>query len=257
MKTFSSVCSRWKVISRKWRMRWTSLRQTCIPLHHFLNRYRALYRYGFEWWLCVLLNIADIVGKWSAVPLFIVVSISTVYCGKQFHCLLWSVFPLFIVVSIPTVYCGQHFHCLLWSAFPLFIVVSISTVYCGQHSHCLFRKPQVCVTPGGRLPSSSSPPPLPLPPLLCLLLLPFSCSSFFSSSSFFYCGPVGTLPIALQPSRPFVLLTPFLSVPPFICRGAPRQTAWETYVTKGGSMGENWLVKFSQTIRLPRNCWVL
>jgi hypothetical protein len=28
-------------------------------------------------------------------------------------------------------------------------------------------------------------------------------------------------------------------------------------LAKGGSMGEKWPVKFCQTIRLPRNCWVL
>jgi hypothetical protein len=28
-------------------------------------------------------------------------------------------------------------------------------------------------------------------------------------------------------------------------------------LAKGGMMGEKWLLKFSKTIRLPRDCWVL
>jgi hypothetical protein len=28
-------------------------------------------------------------------------------------------------------------------------------------------------------------------------------------------------------------------------------------LAKGGNMSEKWPVKFCQTIRLPRNCWVL
>jgi hypothetical protein len=70
-------------------------------------------------------------------------------------------------------------------------------------------------------------------------------------------GPAGTPPIALQPSRPFVLLTPFL-VSPFISRGAPRQRGKKPLLAKGEVWARNnQPVKFSQTIRLPRNCRVL
>jgi hypothetical protein len=49
-------------------------------------------------------------------------------------------------------------------------------------------------------------------------------------------GPVGTTPLALQPSRPFVYLSPFL-VPKFITRGAPGRTIWETSVSEGRKDG--------------------
>jgi hypothetical protein len=51
-------------------------------------------------------------------------------------------------------------------------------------------------------------------------------------------------------------LTPVL-VPPFNSRGVHTRRRERPLLAKGGIMGEKWPVKFSQTIRLPRSCWVL
>lgn len=86
MNVCFSVCSRWKVISRKWRTRWTSLQQTWNPLPHFLNRYHALYRYRFEWWFCTQPKHSEYCS-W-------VVSTSTVYPGSpRFRLYLEDTYP--------------------------------------------------------------------------------------------------------------------------------------------------------------------
>jgi hypothetical protein len=62
-------------------------------------------------------------------------------------------------------------------------------------------------------------------------------------------------PIALQPSRPFVLLTPCFIVPPFISRGDPRQTAWETSVSEGRKYGrESDFHVIAGFFNMPQSC---
>jgi hypothetical protein len=79
---------------------------------------------------------------------------------------------------------------------------------------------------------------------------------FWTKLYSYFLLPVGSEkipPSALQPFEALFVLNPAL-VPPLISRGAPRQTAWETSISE---RSEKWPVKFSQTIRLPCNCWVL
>jgi hypothetical protein len=63
---------------------------------------------------------------------------------------------------------------------------------------------------------------------------------------FFHWGPAETPPIALQPSRPFVLLTPFL-VPHSSPEALHARQRERPLLAKGGSMGEKWPVKFYQS----------
>jgi hypothetical protein len=67
--------------------------------------------------------------------------------------------------------------------------------------------------------------------------------------------PAGTPPITLQPSRPFVLLTPFNS--PSSPEELHARRRERRLLAKAAIMGEKWPVKFSQAIRLPRNHWVI
>jgi hypothetical protein len=76
-----------------------------------------------------------------------------------------------------------------------------------------------------------------------------------SSSSFSFCWIDGIPPNALQPFGAYFAKPRFSS--PFISRGAPRQTAWQPLLPKGGIMGEKRSIKFSLTMRLPRHCRVL
>ena len=114
MKTCFSVCSRWKVTSRKWRMRWTSLQQTWSPLHHFLNRYRVLYRYRFKWWFYVHPKLVNIVGEWSALPLYIR-EVSGSYCTwkilthTEFHVMLLSPGKCHLITWNEAVNASFHF----------------------------------------------------------------------------------------------------------------------------------------------------
>jgi hypothetical protein len=69
-------------------------------------------------------------------------------------------------------------------------------------------------------------------------------------------GQEGSPPVALQPLRP--LYCNLCVCSPLSSQLALRARWHERpLLTKEGLTGEKWLVKFSQIIRLQRNCWVL
>jgi hypothetical protein len=79
---------------------------------------------------------------------------------------------------------------------------------------------------------------------------------FYTSPSSSICGAGGNPAYRTSAFEAVCTLTLVL-IPPFISRGAPHQTAWETSISERKNYGREMACQIYQTIRLPRNCWVL
>jgi hypothetical protein len=81
-------------------------------------------------------------------------------------------------------------------------------------------------------------------------------STSSSSSSSSVCGASGNPAYRTSAFEAVCTLTPIL-VPRSSPEALHARLCERPLLEKGETMGDKWPVKFSQTIRLPRNCWVL
>jgi hypothetical protein len=95
-------------------------------------------------------------------------------------------------------------------------------------------------------------------PLILLrgTLQPKGLNDLISSSSSSICGAGGNPAYRTSAFEAVCTLTPVL-VPRSSPEALHTRRREKPLLTKGAIMGEKWPIKFSQTIRLPRNCWVL